>query len=112
MRMKRGQAAAFWSEKLAAHSASGVSAREFCQREGLALPSFYQWRRKLEGEPKGQRQASGSDAAAMGFVPVVIRPPVGSPIEIAFPCGATVRVQQDADLQLLQHVAACLLGVA
>jgi hypothetical protein len=32
MRMKRGQAAAFWSEKLAAHSASGVSAREFCDQ--------------------------------------------------------------------------------
>jgi hypothetical protein len=47
MRMKRGQAAAFWSEKLAAHSASGVSARELCQREGLALPSFYLWRRRL-----------------------------------------------------------------
>jgi hypothetical protein len=112
MRMKRGQAAAFWSEKLEAHSASGVSAREFCQREGLALPSFYLWRRKLERQAEGERQASGSDATAIGFVPIVVRPPVGSPIEISFPCGATIRVQHDADLRLLQHVAACLLGVA
>jgi transposase len=42
----------------------------------------------------------------------VVSPQASSPIEIAFPCCATVRVHHDADMRLLQHVAAGLLGVA
>jgi hypothetical protein len=63
----------------------------------------------LEGESKGEGQAAPSDVPATGFLPIVVSPQASSPIEIAFPCGATVRVHHDADLRLMQHVATGLL---
>ena len=37
----------FWRLALDEFRSSGLSARAFCAREGLAEPSFYSWRRTL-----------------------------------------------------------------
>jgi hypothetical protein len=115
MGRKKGQAAAFWCEKLELQGGSGFSAKEFCQLEGLSLQSFYQWRRKLAEQDEGGAGALrsvGREPTLPGFVPVLVAAQGNQPIEIAFPCGATVRVQHGADLALLQRVAACLAEVA
>lgn len=39
--------AEFWRLAVDEQSVSGLSARAFCRREGLSIPSFYAWRRKL-----------------------------------------------------------------
>jgi hypothetical protein len=39
--------AEFWRLAVGEQSVSGLSARAFCRREGLSIPSFYAWRRKL-----------------------------------------------------------------
>ena len=36
-----------WTEILRRFESSGVTQREFCRREGLALCSFQRWRRRL-----------------------------------------------------------------
>ena len=52
-----------WREVLSRQASSGLSVREFCQREGLKEPSFYAWRRTI-GERDGKPTPS--------FVPVVV----------------------------------------
>ena len=37
----------FWREALQRFAASGLSIREFCQREQLTESAFYAWRRTL-----------------------------------------------------------------
>jgi len=37
-----------WRRWIARWRASGLSVRDFCDRHGLATPSFYNWRRVLE----------------------------------------------------------------
>lgn len=39
--------AEFWRLAVDEQSVSELSARAFCRREGLLIPSFYAWRRKL-----------------------------------------------------------------
>lgn len=39
--------AEFWRLAVDEQSVSGLSARAFCSREGLSIPAFYRWRRKL-----------------------------------------------------------------
>jgi hypothetical protein len=39
--------AAGWREILGRQEQSGLSAREFCQREGIAVGSLYRWRSRL-----------------------------------------------------------------
>jgi Transposase len=52
----------FWRRTVAQWEESGSSVRDFCDRHGLAEPSFYAWRRLLR-----QR-----DAQDVGFVPVQV----------------------------------------
>jgi hypothetical protein len=41
-----------WADIVARHEQSGLSRREFCEREGLALSSLSRWQQKLRaGEP-------------------------------------------------------------
>src|SRR5438477_9200666 len=51
-----------WRQWIAEWRASGLSVRAFCDRRGLATPSFYHWRRVL------RRRA----AEAAAFVPVQV----------------------------------------
>ena len=75
-----------WSEILRRFESCGVTARDFCQREGLALSSFQRWHRRL-----------GSVAAAE-FVELV---PGSSPsvvssswsLDVSLPNGVCLRFQ-------------------
>ena len=47
---KRGEAREFWEAAIRLWDESGLSVREFCNREGLAEHTFYAWRRALRAE--------------------------------------------------------------
>lgn len=61
-----------WRETIARQSASGLTVREFCRREGLPEPSFYSWRRILaERDSAAARPASdANDVGQPAFVPL------------------------------------------
>ena len=40
-----------WSELIERQGASGLSQRDFCDAEGLAVSTFTYWKRKLSGAP-------------------------------------------------------------
>lgn len=66
-----------WQERLQRFASSNVTIAGFCDREGVSVPSFYQWRRKLAGERQfvGATGRQGRSARAMesqAFVPVQI----------------------------------------
>jgi hypothetical protein len=71
---------------------------EFCRREGVSVPSFYAWRKRLEPavEPKSRGERSRSalsrqpEHASRLFVPVNV--PSSPVAEIEFPNGVRVRV--------------------
>lgn len=48
--------AAQWQTVVAAQQDSGLSQREYCEREGISLSSFSHWRRKLNGKRVAQAQ--------------------------------------------------------
>jgi transposase-like protein len=52
-----------WREVLSLHASSGLSVREFCNRERLTESQFYAWRRTI-AERDGETSPS--------FVPVVV----------------------------------------
>lgn len=57
-----------WREILKRFSTSGLSVREFCQREQVAESAFYAWRRTI-AERDGTRKPTSKTPA---FVPAVI----------------------------------------
>jgi hypothetical protein len=52
-----------WREILGRQEQSGLSAREFCQREGIAVGSLYRWRSRV-GERAASPEPSGRPRAA------------------------------------------------
>ena len=46
----RAATRAAWAERLARFPASGLSPAQFCAAEGVSLPSFYAWMRRLAAE--------------------------------------------------------------
>ncbi len=80
-----------WRRWIGEWRASGLSARAFCERRGLALPTFYAWRRTLE------RRA----AEVPAFVPVQVvaeaAPDQASALEVVLADGRTVRVTRGFD---------------
>ena len=106
---KRGSAPSeerrsYWQAAIDLQHQSGLSVRQFCQQEGLSLPSFYAWRRRLQmAEHEGPR---APDVAA-NFVPVHVadRP---SPLWIELADGVTLRVSEGCSPELLRTAVEAL----
>ena len=98
MGRKVSQAETAWRGRMIRFRRGTLTVVEFCRRERVSVPNFYQWRKRLEPavEPRSRRERSrGSvprnpkDAARL-FVPVNVS---SSPVaEIEFPNGVRVRV--------------------
>jgi hypothetical protein len=104
----------FWRLVLDEHQRSGLTAKAFCEQQGISVPSFYAWRRKLLAGDSRARQDSTDGGNRM--VPVNIvdttrrnsdhdgNVATGS-IEIVTPTGFTLRVDP---AMLPQRIAALL----
>ena len=66
----RREVAAKWRERLARWQRLQCSISEFCRREGISQPSFFQWRRRLAAEKPDGRNAATPRGAA--FIPVQV----------------------------------------
>ena len=93
-----------WRHWIAEWRASGLSVRAFCDRRGLATPSFYHWRRVLE------RRAAEEPA----FVPVRVEadavPTQASALEVVLTDGRAVRIAPGFDAATLRRLLAVLEG--
>ena len=80
-----------WSERLQRFVRCGQTVAAFCESEGISMPSFYQWRRKLAGR-KSCKRSYAKPSARQTFVPLKIVSPADAkaPIEIQLPNGTRV----------------------
>jgi transposase-like protein len=95
-----------WRQRLERFAGWTGTVAEFCRREGVAQPTFYQWRKRLRraGEPatggaaKGLPGARVADEAKPGRAPFVeLSLAARAAVEIELPNGAVVRVPADRE---------------
>jgi hypothetical protein len=79
---------------------------QFCSCEGVSLPSFYSWRRRLTAAATA---ASGTDDLGPPLLPVRLQILPAS-LELALPGGAVLRIPPGIDEATVQSLL-CLLGV-
>ena len=90
-----------WRRRIREWRQSGVSVRDYCDLAGVCVPTFYLWRRRVEGPP----------AVTPAFVPVrlVAEPPVnGGSLELVLAGGRRVRVLPGFDAKTLRQLLAIL----
>ena len=107
----------------------GATLSQVARRHGIAPSLLFRWRRSL-GSVTGRQQASSGIAASTpatpGFVPVMLAPPAAAinppapaaplavrpgAIEVVLDGGRLVRVEADADMDLLVRVVEALEGL-
>jgi len=96
-----------WRQRLERFAGWSGTVAEFCRREGVAQPTFYQWRKRLRlagasatrGAAKGLPDAMRlADAAKQGRAPFVeLSLAATAAVEIELPNGAVVRVPADRE---------------
>ena len=93
---RRGKAETAWRDRLARFRGSGLTIREFCAMEHVSLPSFYQWRKRLDGKTTATKRTGPSGSAPDNpgnrgpFVPVHLT--TAATVEIETPGGLRIRV--------------------
>ena len=97
-----------WRQLFAHFDRSGLSAAAFCTREGVPLPSFYAWRRRLHAAPVQQGIRNAGPSADAHFIPVRLFAP--TPVEVHLPGGATLRLTPGCDLDFVRSLIAALGG--
>jgi transposase-like protein len=58
-----------WQRRMTRFEEAQQSVTEFCRKEGVSAPSFYQWRKRLAQRPRPAAGTNGTLVAA-GFRPV------------------------------------------
>jgi hypothetical protein len=71
-----------WLDRLRRFSRSNLSVTEFCRREKVSVPSYYQWRRKL-ADATSEVNARPQPAT---FIPVQVAS--SADLQVTFPNGA------------------------
>ena len=66
----RAEVAAKWRERLSRWQRLQCSISEFCRREGVSLPSFFQWRKRLAAE--GPHRDGAAPPRGAAFIPVQV----------------------------------------
>jgi|688.fasta_scaffold761574_1 hypothetical protein len=90
-RLNRSAKAEYWQQLLNEQAVSGLTARAFCIQKGLAVQSFYQWKRKLLQLVLPKDNHVLVKPVVQSLLPVRIVPsnprPASLPIQIVTPNG-------------------------
>jgi hypothetical protein len=114
-----GRKVEVWGQRLRRYGGSGLTVAEFCRREGVSVPSFYQWRSRLgiggAGRGAGRRRRgkarsqAGRAGTAAGVVQVASagKPAAFQAIEVpsvALAVGMTVELPGQVQLRVAGDV--------
>ena len=106
----RDKARAAWADRLSRFAQSGLRPAQFCAQEGVSLPSFYAWKRRLAADASVARPSANPGAPrALRCLPVRLQD--AAALELALPSGAVVRIASGADETTLRCLLR-LLGVS
>jgi transposase-like protein len=98
-----------WSERLRRYRRAGQTVAEFCRHEGVSVPSFYQWRKRLAQPSMNRRPKRVAPRQAHplpAFQQVMLSG--GAVVAVELPSG--VRMELPAEhVQLVRAVVAELL---
>jgi hypothetical protein len=104
----RAIARQLWVERLARFSDSGLRPAAFCAAEGVSLPSFYSWKRRLNAEGRSpDTQARDSPAPGPRLLPVRLAS-AAAPVELVLPGGAALRIPPGTDLAFVRSLVEAL----
>ncbi len=72
-----------WQRRMGRFRKTRQSVAEFCRKEGVSVPSFYQWRSRLAGPPRPAEATPGfRSVRVVGSVDIAVRLPGGTQLNL------------------------------
>lgn len=72
-----------WQRRMERFEEAQQSVAEFCRKEGVSPPSFYQWRKRLARRPRPAEEAAGFRAVRLvGSAGVAVQLPSGTQLQV------------------------------
>jgi hypothetical protein len=72
-----------WQRRMARFEEARQSVAEFCRKEGVSAPSFYQWRKRLARRPRQGEEATGfRPVRLVSSAGVVVQLPGGTRLQV------------------------------
>ncbi len=93
--MTKGEKTAYWRQQVDGFQASGLSAKNYCAQEGIAVATLHYWRKRFVDALEPWPMA----AVPEGFLPVTVAPvqPSVSPVEIHLLSGRRLKLTAPVD---------------
>jgi hypothetical protein len=108
----RASARQAWVDRLARFQSSGLRPAEFCAQEGISLPSFYSWKRRLTTPVATvASEPATSEDAGPRLLPVHLPSPATA-VELVLPTGAILRLTPGCDLAWVRCLVDALGGLS
>jgi transposase len=109
-RLPRSRASARqdWVQRLERFARSGLSPAQFCAAEGVSLPSFYSWKRRLTAEARSPTTEPTADTPPGPRLLPVRLAPVNTLVELVLPSGTVLRVPAGCDLAFVRSLVEAL----
>ena len=97
-----------WVERLARFPLSGLTPAQFCASEGVSLPSFYSWKRRLTALPRPADAEHLPEATREPrLLPVGITAAAVA-VEVVLPHGTVLRIPPGCDLAFVRALVQTL----
>ena len=93
--MTKDEKAAYWRQQVDGFQASGLSVKNYCAQEGIAVATLHYWRKRFADAVEPQSMVNGTE----GFLPVTLAPvrPSVSPVEIHLLSGRSLKLTAPMD---------------
>ncbi len=102
---------ALWSERLARFQATDVTVLEFCRREAISVPSFYNWKKRLNQTSTSKRRRRRTAASNAKFVPVVVNTAAVTTTKLNLPGGASIDLPSELDARQIADLIGAVIEV-
>ena len=104
----RAAARQLWGERLARFATSGLRPAAFCAAEGVSLPSFYSWKRRLNTEARSADAEPNADTPPGPRLLPVRLASAAAPVELVLPSGTVLRIPPGSDLPFVRALVEAL----
>lgn len=104
------QRRALWTERLERFGASSLTVAEFCRREAVSVPSFYNWKKRLGQNSKAKQRTKRTGDTAGTFVPICLGG-LDHPPKLNLPGGASIELPSQLSRDQLTNLIAAVIGV-
>ena len=104
--MTKDEKTAYWRRQVDGFLVSGLSVKNYCAQEGIAVATLHYWRKRFADEVEPRPMVHGTK----GFLPVTLSPvrPSVSPVEIMLLSGRSLKLTGPMDTGWLQTLVRVL----